>query len=637
MSTWLYQYWLFSFKTAKHWGFGPHTWTADILSFDKYQQRKMVSASSPTTPATTSGTPVSQTTPRQDKTIGTTLSRHEGYPKSLCHWSIHCPSVGYERIPSPPRSPQAPFDLEDEDNWPQWGVPHAHTAGFTERLRIGLQENRFTNVDLRDLPIGVNHMVKAVHNSPEEMREQALGFAIMSQNVELVIDLLDVFEYEDIHVKGFFAFHLAVSYIDGSKTCCNLLDLLMDRLPIRQLYVNDLGHTVLDNLMVAVLGAHTSCKPNVVDSIFARDKRFEGEDVDICGRWNPDSDCVRTLLADGKSQIPFEWKHSFCHTSVQTICHCIGTLFGDPNRPDVNTASGLFVRRCSHCGLKMQLLPLHTLLMISFHLSESGCKGETLFGVLACLLCLLHNGANPVLKANIDPRLLLSGEESRECSHQELDPVELIKKLPASLTSKWPEEIQTGWQVLHSILEHSQAEWLGKSKLRQPTFDSLHQSDEFSAFVDFGDDEMDIDEPSNPDFHVPVSCSCGSDNFFGTSTVLAPLWAAVQTELLTYRRLKEGDAWLSQNFDMETLKEGLGRGMVTIPLVSQRMMKAFCECGEFDGAIPACPIAEEACAYYFANLEDWGRSTFITSPATDLTRGKDKTASFSTCRCTGKG
>ena len=541
--------------------------------------------------------------------------------------------MDYEVIPSPPRSPQAQFDLEDEHNWPQWRAPHATVADFTERLCDGLQDNSFTNVGLGDLPIAVNHMVKAVQNSPEEMREEALGFAIMSRNVELVVDLLKRFAAEYRQVKGLFRFHLAVSYIDGSKTCCNLLGELFERFPVRQLNVNDLGHTVLDTLMVAILKAHTSCKPNVVDTIFARDKRFEGEDVDICGRWDPDSDCIRTLLADGHSQIPFAWKHNFCHTSVQTICHCIGTLFLFSNRPGVNTASGLFVRRCSHCGLKMQLLPLHTLLIISFHLSQSGCEGETLFGVLACLLCLLQNGANPLLKANISLRMLLSDEEGLDCSHHELDPLELIEKLPAGLASKWTKEIQTGWQVLHNILKHSQAVWHRRPLLSQPIFDVLQQSDEFSAFVDFGEDEMDIDESSNQDIgedemdsdesssqdiDLPAFCRCCDNyldappkNFFGTSTVLAPLWAAVQTELLTYRRLKEGDAWLSQNFNMETLKEGLNRSMVTIPLVSQHMMKDFCECGEFLEAYPGCALAEDASAYYFANLEDWDRSTFI--------------------------
>lgn len=540
------------------------------------------------------------------------------HPESLCHWSIHCHDVNYEGIPSPPRSPPAQFDLEDEDNWPQWRAPDAIVADFTERLCDGLQDNSFTNVGLGDLPIAVNQMVKAVQNSPGEMREEALGFAIMSRNVELVKDLVERYKYRQ--VKGLFPFHLAASYIDGSKTCCNLLDYLQDSLPMRQMYVNDLGHTVLDNLMIAILKAHTSCKPKEVDAIFARDKRFEGEDVDICGRWDSDSDCIRTLLADGNSQIPFEWKHSFCHTSIQTICHCIGALFGPSHGPDVDTASGLFVRRCLHCGLKMQLLPLHTLLIIGFHLSQSGCKGETLFGVLACLLCLLHNRANPLLKANISLRTLLSGEETLECSHHELDPVELIEKLPASLASKWPKKIQTGWQILHSILKHSQAEWHGKPLLIQPTLDILQQGDEFSAFVDFGEDEMDVDDSSSQVVHVPASCRCRDDygfppnNFFGTSTVLGTLWAAVQTELLTYRRLKEGDAWLSQNFNMETLKEGLDRGMVDIPLVSQRMMKNFCDCGEFFGAIPTCPVVEEASAYYFANLEDWSRSTFIMSP-----------------------
>src|SRR4030095_8281620 len=37
MSTWLYQFWFFSFKTAKYWNRGPRFWNADRLRFMDHQ------------------------------------------------------------------------------------------------------------------------------------------------------------------------------------------------------------------------------------------------------------------------------------------------------------------------------------------------------------------------------------------------------------------------------------------------------------------------------------------------------------------------------------------------------------------------------------------------------------------------
>ena len=85
-----------------------------------------------------------------------------------------------------------------------------------------------------------------------------------------------------------------------------ILDTILGVFPraLRKLFVNDLGHTILDQLMIAILKAHSSCSPGVVDPIFKKAKRFEGEDVDICGRWDADSGCIRQLLVKGDASIP---------------------------------------------------------------------------------------------------------------------------------------------------------------------------------------------------------------------------------------------------------------------------------------------------------------------------------------------
>ena len=276
----------------------------------------------------------------------------------------------------------------------------------------------------------------------------------------------------------------------------------------------------------------------------------------------------------------------------------------------------MLLRRCSHCGLKLQLLPLHTLILVGLHLSRSGCKNETRFGILACLLCLLSYGANPLLKANFFVQALLGIEDVDECSHEEMDPVELAMKVPASSSSMWSRELSTGWQVIVNVLGHSQAEWKARPSRRLSTSSEREYKHEFSTFSEYGEDQTSAGEEASREPHLPY-CPDSPDHesFFGGNKVLASLQAAVQTELLTYKRLEEGDEWISQNFNMRTLNEDLiGRGKVDIPLVQKGMMKPFCVCGNFPEACPACPTEESVAAYYFSKLEDWHRSTFLRSP-----------------------
>lgn len=628
LSTWLYQFWVFSFKTAKHWGRGPRNWTAGILGFDNYQE--LATISSPNTPGTNMGTSPCQATPRDNAMNGGIPVDAFQRPSSLCRWSIHIGDMRYERIRSPSPPPLENLNLNDEESWTRWPSSWSSTQ-FAEKLQYGLESNDFSNLRVNDLPIAVTQIVRAARRSPNELLEEAFGFSIMGRNLEIMFDLFEEMESADLDMSGLYPFHLATSYLDGSKTCCNVLAAIVLHLAVHKLYVNSLGHTILDNLMIAILKAHTSCLPVIVDDVFKKQKRFAGEEVDICGRWDADSDCVRALLANGNPVIPFEWKHMFCHTSVQTICHCIGTIFGPDWAPDINTPSGLFVKRCSHCGLKLQLLPLHTMILTAFHLARCGCKGETLFGILACLLCLLGNGANPLQKAHISLQALLGNDQADECSHEELDPTELADKVPASFMSTWSRDVTIGWQVFCHVLRYSQAEWKPRSSRRRSASGARGHSDEFDAFIEYSDDQMSIDEEMSADdemsidddmsadAHLPAECAESEwhTNFFGMSKDLATLWAAVQTELLTYRRLEEGDAWTSRNFNMYALLESLNAGGgISVGLVEKEMMTPFCDCGKFEGAEDeACARVDEVSAYYFSNLEDWNRSTYIESPS----------------------
>lgn len=563
-------------------------------------------------------------------------------------------------------------DLEDEASWTPWPTSMS-TRSFTETIQQGIEINVFSNIRMQELPIGLTQIIKAIKRSPNELLEEAFGFSIMARNYDLVEKMLGQICAADVNVSGLHPFHLATTYLDGSRTCCNILDYLVlgrpNKVSIRKLYMNDLGHTVLDNLMITILRSHTSCSADLIDSAFTKNHRFAGEEVDICGRWDADSDCVRQLLANGNPAIPFEWRHMFCHTSVQTICHCIGTIFGPRWGPDINSPSGLFTQRCSNpeCGEKLVVLPLHTLVLTAIHLAESGCKGENLFGMLASLLCLLSNGANPLLKAQISPEALLGHQSTEECTHKELDPMELANQVPVSVISRWTSDVRTGWKIFCYVLRDSQAQWRPKPSRQtvdeemmdymerfQPmrpyntsTLPSVYgmESEELYGNIGMSDgpftfadiwnanngqqipvdteildaDRDSSDDDETEDEQMPAECS-EEDwhvNYFGESTRLSTLWAAVQTELVTYRRLKEGDPWLSPNFDMLALVHDFEDDEGTelsIDLVTKNMMNDFCECGLFFKADDyACVRMEEASAYYFSNLEkcEWTRRKYI--------------------------
>jgi hypothetical protein len=107
-------------------------------------------------------------------------------------------------------------------------------------------------------------------------------------------------------------------------------------------------------------------------------------------------------------------------------------------------------------------------------------------------------------------------------------------------------------------------------------------------------------------------------NFYCKSKGLGILWAAVQTELVTYRRVCGGDAWISSRFDLNRLLEGLqaGDGPSRIPLYEKDLMtKNFRDCGwlaDDSHNLYLYTTAQEVCSSHFMNLEDWQRTTFIT-------------------------
>ncbi|KAI9785533.1 MAG: hypothetical protein M1839_009274 [Geoglossum umbratile] len=704
-STWLYQFWLFAFKTAKYWGRGPRHWTAGRLDFSTYEGFRPLQ-NAPGMLASSPG----------DAASSQSLVRE---PSPLCRWSIHRPEDVYDAIPSPPPE-QNSYDSDEEGLSTEW-CESWRNPPLEERLMNGLAASDFSSLNSKQIPLAISHVARAAERSPNDLLVEALGFSIISRNLDLVEDSLRKVFRANADVSQLFPLHLATSYLDGSTQCCNILSLLCNSMAgrglLKQLEVNNLGHTVLDNLMITILKAHTSVSPGIVDEALKRETRFTGEEVDICGRWDADSDCYRSLLASGRSLVPSEWKHPFCHTSVQAVCHSILSLNEVIRLSDL---SGLFLRRCSHCGLKLQLRPLHTLVLIAFYLGQYGRENESLFGILACLLCLLSVGVDPSARVPISLAALLDEDVTDDCSHELMRPVDLAQKVPAAIIDRWSNESKTGWRVFCRVLDIACHDWrfdLEESEYGTESMDEGHSSSDIDSMIDidetelgaqtwggdtpnknygendgqgivnsmafaertvsardgssslnvgnigyggYGGDFRDIElPPSVFAMHSPdgdhvrdngdhaanskgntetdkssiqvdkdngdrrtaaprFSESCdahlseGVPGVFRKRSCLGHIWAAIRTELLTYRRLGPEDTWNSENFDMHELLKSLeAGGTISIGLVGKGMMKPYCNCGVFGGFYHPNVRREDVADEYFSNLDDWNRTTFI--------------------------
>jgi hypothetical protein len=288
------------------------------------------------------------------------------------------------------------------------------------------------------------------------------------------------------------------------------------------------------------------------------------------------------------------------------------------------------------------------------------------------LLCLLNWGANPLLRAQISPEALLGRQSTEECTHKALDPAELANQVPESLISKWTPELKTGWRIFCYILRDSQAAWRPKQPRLRPDAESIKYTEDFQAMganafqampsiygtehedlygdIEMGDvpftyaddwaasndqqisnneemrdaeEDVIINDDDIEDDGMPADCQehRWEHNYFRGSKRLGTLWAAVQTELVSYRRLKEGDSWISHNFDMETLLRDLEDpegSNISINLVTKDMMTKFCDGGIFlDAADRHRVRTEEACAHDFSNLEkcEWTRRNYIAAMA----------------------
>lgn len=622
MSTWLYQFWVYAFKTAKYWGRGPRDWTLDLLRFEQFKTAGLVQ--SPRSPVTNFETMVRQhfhSVMPQSARRSLDETSLIAKPSPLCRWSIHYSNnMKYEACKTRTPSPERDRDPLDEAAWRPWPSSDINPS-MSQKLTVGLGSNHFSDVAAEDLPISLKKVARTLETADENFLEETLGFSIMARNFDMVGEILadwyerhcdKPMEHSETleRIRSVMPYHLAVTYLDGSKACCKVLDTLMDfNLNIRARDTNKFGHTVFDCLMMTILKAHTKVTPGELDDSLRDEKSFPGEEVDICGRFDADSDNVRALVASGQSGIPFSWKHKFCHTSTQAICHCLQTsakksiLIDDDMITDV--PSGLFVKRCLYCGLKMQLLPLHTLVLVAFQLGQSGAKDEDLFGIIAILLCILRLDADPLKTADVSMAALFPGEGSEEadlmgCSHSPLRACQIVA-LAWRHVDKWSSKAKTGWAIFFHILRIAEHTWSNEYELTDHECESYERECYKGKCFEYESD------------------ACLGRDKLSKDAQLLGLWAAVQTEILTYRRLREEDPWVSPFFDMLSVLRSLETGEpLVIELIRKDMIKPLCEHGWFHSRDPWCPRAEDVMKYHFSNLEDWFRTTFIRLSDLDL-------------------
>lgn len=533
-------------------------------------------------------------------------------PSQLCHWSIHYGGITrYDPIESRTPSPVPEPNPLNEESWRDWPST-SENQPCQERLLDSIVENDFSDIKTEDLPFSVSHLVKTFEAPNDRLIEEAFGFGVMARNVQVLSDLkMKIEEDEQVEkrINELHPLHLATSYLDGSKTCCSILGSVVEtsRFSLRSSSRNKMGHTVFDNLMMAILKAHTSITPGMIDDGLRNEKRFPGEEVDICGRWDADSDRVRELLGAGDPCIPFAWKHKFCHTSVQVICHCIDFITEYSrmikDEPVYNLPSGLFIKRCETCGLRMEIQPLHTIVLTATFMACFGAKDEDLFGFLAVLLTVLKEGACPLETVEISiPALFPDGADNADltgCSHRHFTPLELANSVHSRSAERWSSKTRTGWEIFCHVLRLSEQTW---ESFELPLFnDGCCMNNDHRGF-----------HGHRKNIHGHRK---NTPNYFGKTRELAVLSGAVQAEYLTYRRIAEGDPWLSSNFDMNAIRESLDNGEVPeIGFFENDMVHPVCDCGNFNSRTPGVPLAQDIMKVHFSNLEDWSRTSFIQNP-----------------------
>jgi hypothetical protein len=613
----MYEFWYFGFVTAKHWGHGPKRWTVR----DLWRGFQTV-----TSPASLSLTPPACLAHGDSQSPD--LERHNtaqaSLPSPLCRWSIHINMDEHGDIEWLDEDAQEGPSDPLSQSWPvQW-----LTEPLEDKLQDGLETNSFSTIQNSQLPIDLGEISQAARKSQDQIWRDGLGFAIMGRNIDLLEQMISPESKEDREklssrdIRGMLPVHLAATYLDGGKTCCQIMGLLLynlsgfnQGLPDR----DSKGHTVFDCLMLRVLRSHSDTPLEVVGDDLKGVRGHAGGEADICGRWDAESDSYRRLVGGGAAKIPLSWKHKFCHTSVQAICHSIQLLSGFSQL----TTSGLFLRYCPNCKRTPELKIPHAIVLTALQLLKHGLDGEDLFGMICSLFQLTVSGAHESVdfsRSHVSTHLFQEDVHHGGCVHEELTPFELAMRVNVIAQQCGSLEAQKGWTAFVFVLQRIEEQHRWASEGHPPRgYEDVHQAilqkyenrgdlsnhrPELSEFLltreIFWDDHLDF----------PSHCEHGK-RAFGRNISLGHVWAACQAEILTYRRQQESHPWLSQHISMDAILDCLRTGNPNaLPHVRNDRLKPYCACGSYYG-ICRYPLQEDACTSYFSNLDDYHRTSFV--------------------------
>ncbi|KAI0909169.1 hypothetical protein F4823DRAFT_451238 [Ustulina deusta] len=530
-------------------------------------------------------------------------------PTQVCKWTIHVPPpMGDARC----ITYYQPVEQSQE---------RPTVSSFPDELHQSMLNSNFTSIPLQDLPLAQEVIGDAIKNDPKALEIDAWKLAIMAGNYELLGQLFTNNGDEAPHgIEDIHPLHLAASFLNGGLACCRVFEVLSRTLGLEYAFYHNIdkyGHTVLDALIISILRSHTKIDPGSVSYAFRSPNRFPGEEVDICGRWGPDTPKVRDLFQQGFSRIPNTWKHPFCHTAVQAVCHSIITIYGPACAPNINKRSGLFIRRCTECGMGLRLGPLHTLVVTTFYLAQSGMAGETLFGAIAVLMCLLSLGADGTLTANISVEEILGASETVNCRHIDLSPRELMERVPKEVTDDWTDDCKVGWSCFAQILSRAEKDGRSQPDVGSDIGRGGQSGESFDDTSPMRVSNVSRKNKCHLVREIRNDVHGGWLNLKCHDADMGLLWATIQTEVLTYRRLNEGDSWISENFSLRALEYWLSGNSADFltPLVNDRMMQAHSKCGWFHEA--ECFViatAQEVCARYFMNMDIYERATYTDVP-----------------------
>ncbi|QYS94297.1 hypothetical protein H0G86_001637 [Trichoderma simmonsii] len=597
----LHEFWIQTFVTAKYWGRGPLLWTKEMIT-DMTLDSSVISSSAHAAPEV-----VFSFSPKSSDNETTTILM----PKQKCGWLVHAEDEA----------------LSDDLLKIPWPLAKLDGRSFPQLMLESITESTFTSRSPEDLPVSNSLIAESLRKDPSSLYLESLRFAIMAGNYDLVESLIEEGMKEPRFIESLmeiYPYHLAAGYLCGSNPCCLMFDILNkyigDHYPIAQTYDDAAGHTVLDSLIISIIRSHTRVSPRDVSPYFIDRDLYPGEEKDVCGRWDADSPAVRQLFQRGKYRIPLNWKHPFCHTSVQAVYHCsLEIFFPGSYVPHINRLSGLFIRHCATCGAKLSLGTLHLIVVLAYHLADSGILGETLFGAVAMSVCLLRLGANASFKAEVSFDEILGVAFLNECHHANLDACDFMQTVPSATLDRWSPECQIGWHCMHGVLRLAK---YGKIR-RLNTEAGGHpgpgdQFDIMDVDNDANDDSGDSDDndgsgesgesgdggdsdssdgsdddgesENNNDISTTSTSSCWLEEFHCSSSSLpcgnpqlGLIWAAVQAEVLTYRKTKDLDPWISDYFSMVGLKRWLQGESVELemPFAQKDMLREHTICGWF--------------------------------------------------------